>query len=299
MYYNANATNLDFRNQADNSRITINKWVEDQTNNKIRDLIPSGSINPLTTLLITNAVYFKGTWVQPFDKNETRDEVFNVEPGKTVPVQMMQKTDREAIFKYAETDTLQVLEMPYAKGSGKQISMLVLLPKTHDLASVEESLNVQKLAEWRNALISQRVNVMFPKYNLETKYDLSSTLASMGMPTAFTDQADFSGMDGTKNLSIGTVIHQAFADVNEEGTEAAAATVVGMERMSAKNEPPIPTFRADHPFIFIIQDSENGNILFMDGFQTPVFKKMILFFFLIAKLRYEYYFEYFLEIKIT
>ncbi len=269
VYYNANATNLDFRNQADNSRITINKWVEDQTNNKIRDLIPSGSINPLTTLLITNAVYFKGTWVQPFDKNETRDEVFNVEPGKTVPVQMMQKTDREAIFKYAETDTLQVLEMPYAKGSGKQISMLVLLPKTHDLASVEESLNVQKLAEWRNALISQRVNVMFPKYNLETKYDLSSTLASMGMPTAFTDQADFSGMDGTKNLSIGTVIHQAFADVNEEGTEAAAATVVGMERMSAKNEPPIPTFRADHPFIFIIQDSENGNILFMGRVSNP------------------------------
>ena len=270
VFYNANITNLDFKNQPDNSRITINKWVEDQTENKIKDLIPRGEINPLTRLVITNAIYFKGNWAQPFDKNETRDDIFNVEPGKTVHVQMMQKTDEEAIFNYTETDNLQVLEMPYAKGSGKQISLLILLPKTHDLTTIEESLTEQKLSELRNALISQRVNIMLPKFNLETKYSLSSTLASMGMPMAFTDRADFSGMDGMKNLYIGTAIHQAFVDVNEEGTEAAAATVVGTEAMSARNEMPIPTFRADHPFILIIHDSENGNILFIGRVSNPV-----------------------------
>jgi serpin B len=269
VYYQANANNLDFKNQADNSRVTINTWVEDQTNNKIKDLIPKGSINPLTRLVITNAIYFKGTWVQAFNKNETRDDVFTVATGITVPVRMMEKTDNNSVFRYTETDTLQVLEMPYATDSKKQLSMLVLLPKKNNLTSVEASLTVDRLSELRNGLISQKVNVRFPKFNIETRYGLPETLISMGMPTAFTDLADFSEMDGTRNLYIGDVIHQAFIDVNEEGTEAAAATAVVMDAMASSHEIPVPVFHADHPFIFIIQDNETGNILFMGRVNNP------------------------------
>jgi len=271
-YYNANATNLDFQNQPDISRVTINRWVEDQTNNKITDLFSKRAITELTRLVIANAVYFKGTWIEPFEKNETRDDVFYITPEKTVPVKMMENFDS---FNYTETDDLQVLRMPYisgSEGSGRRISMLILLPKTHTLASIEESLTVQKLSELRNALVSQKVRVMFPKFNLETQYDLSSTLASMGMPTAFTDKADFSGMDGVKNLLnliTGTVIHQAFVEVNEEGTEAVAVTGGDMYMSCAPPTRLPPTFRADHPFIFFIQDSGNGNILFMGRVNNP------------------------------
>jgi serpin B len=182
---------------------------------------------------------------------------------------MMERTDEEAVFNYTETDTLQVLEMPYAQDGGKQLSMFVLLPNGNDLAPLEDSLTVQKLAEWRNSLSSRRVEVYFPKFKLETKYSLPRTLASMGMPTAFTGQADFSGMDGTRNLYIGDVIHQAFVEVNEEGTEAAAATAVIMRLTAIREEPPIPVFRADHPFLFLIQDNESGNILFIGRVMDP------------------------------
>jgi serpin B len=269
VYYQANATNLDFINQSDNSRIIINTWVEDQTSNKIKDMFPKGAINPLTRLVITNAVYFKGKWAKPFNSNETRDGIFNIEPGKTVHVQMMQRTDKDAVFGYIETDKLQVLEMPYATDSKKQVSMIVILPKNNNLTSVEESITVEQLSDLKNTSVLQRVNVTFPKFKLDTKNNLAGTLIQIGMPTAFIDQADFSGMDGSRNLFIGDVIHQAFIEVNEEGTEAAAATGVAFEYISIRNESSIPTFRADHPFIFIIQDSENGNILFMGRVNNP------------------------------
>ena len=268
-FYSANATNMDFRNQPEPSRLTINGWVEDQTNNRIRDLIPQGGIDPMTRLVITNAVYFKGTWVKQFDANKTKEALFTITPGTTVPVQMMERTDKDAHFNYTETDTVQVLEMPYAKDGGKQLSMLVILPKGNDLSAVEDSLTVQQMSEWRNALEGLRVKVYFPKFTMETKYSLPRTLASMGMPTAFTPRADFSGMDGTKNLYIGDVIHQAFVDVNEEGTEAAAATAVVIVATAIRDEPPIPEFRADHPFLFLIQDNDTGNILFMGRVMNP------------------------------
>ena len=151
VFYNANATNLDFINQPENSRITINTWVEDQTNNKIKDLVPSGAIDQLTRLVITNAVYFKGKWVEPFDENQTKDDIFYVFPGSTVPVHMMQRTDEEAIFWYTETENLQVLEMPYATDNKKQVSMIILLPKNMDLTSVEKSLTAEQLSELKNS----------------------------------------------------------------------------------------------------------------------------------------------------
>jgi serpin B len=268
-YYGANATNMDFRNQPEPSRQTINRWVEDHTNNRIRDLIPQGAIDPLTRLVITNAVYFKGTWVKQFDANKTKEAPFTVAPGTTVPVRMMERTDEDALFNYTETDTVQVLRMPYAADGGKQLSMLVILPKGNDLSAVEKTLTVERLDDWRNALSSRRVMVYFPKFTMETKYSLPATLSAMGMPTAFTTDADFSGMDGTRNLFIGDVIHQAFVDVNEEGTEAAAATAVIIRLTAIRDEPPIPVFRADHPFLFLIQDDETGNILFMGRVMDP------------------------------
>jgi serpin B len=268
-WYGANVTNLDFRNNPDGSRAIINRWVEEQTEEKIRDLLPAGSIDALTRLVITNAIYFKGTWAEQFDPNETTDEEFRVGPNETVQVRMMQRTDEDAVFGYAETDALQVLEMPYAHGNGTELSMLVLLPKGDNLTAVEERLDADMVAELRDSLDSQRVRVYFPKFKLETEYSLPRVLAAMGMPTAFTGDADLSGMDGTRDLFVSDVVHKAFVDVNEEGTEAAAATGVVVNLVSAPIEDTVPVFRADHPFVFMIVEEDSGTVLFMGRVADP------------------------------
>lgn len=271
--YGAKITSLDFISKPEESRETINSWVEDKTEKKIKDLIPAGVINPMTRLVITNAIYFKGNWVKQFDKNKTADTEFRVAPGKTMTVPMMQRTDEDAVFLYAENGDLQMLSMPYEHSAGRKMSMVVLLPKEDDsLAVTETSLNAGTLAALRQSASSQRVKVYFPKFTVKTKYSqMGKTLAAMGMPTAFSANADFSGMDGKNDLFISDVIHQAFVDVNEEGTEAAAATAVVMRLAAAPANPePVPVFRADHPFIFLIQDDETGTILFMGRIVNPV-----------------------------
>lgn len=165
-------------------------------------------------------------------------------------------------FNYAETNKLQLLELLY---EGEDLSMLIILPKDDYLKSLEDLLSLEKLSELRNSLSEQEVDVFLPKFKFETKYFMKKTLIEMGMPSAFLN-ADFSGMDGTKNLFISNVIHQAFVEVNEEGTEAAAATGVVMKELAiAENI----IFRADHPFIFMIQERETGNILFMGRVFDP------------------------------
>ncbi|MCK9578862.1 MAG: serpin family protein [Methanoregula sp.] len=270
-YYGAKTTNLDFIGQPEASRITINQWVEEQTNDKIKDLLPAGTIDPITRLVITNAIYFKGTWVKQFDTERTSDEDFRTASGKTVRVPMMQRTDEDAVYRYVENDDLQLLAMPYEHASGRELSMAVLLPKEDSLAPLEASLGTETFSDLQQSATSRRVMVYFPKFTLKTKYErMAETLAAMGMPTAFTANADFSGMDGKSNLLISDVIHQAYVDVNEEGTEAAAATAVVMKLAAAPMEPePIPVFRADHPFIFFIQDNETGAILFMGQVTDP------------------------------
>lgn len=267
-YYSANVTNLDFTTQPEASRITINRWVEERTNDLIKDLLPEGSISPLTRLVITNAIYFKGTWVKQFDENKTVEAEFRKGPGESVLVPMMQRTDEEAVYGYAETNTLQVLEMPYTHESGTGLSMLVILPD--EIEAAEESLDAQKIDDLRQSLTERRVNVYFPKFSLETTYPLAETLAAMGMPTAFTDAADLSGMDGTQNLFVSSVVHKAFVDVNEEGTEAAAATGVIINMKTSLGGDETPVFRADHPFIFAILDNDTGTILFMGRVVDPV-----------------------------
>ncbi|MCE5338956.1 MAG: serpin family protein, partial [Methanomicrobiaceae archaeon] len=185
-WYGANATSLDFINDPDGSRETINRWVEGETEDRIRDLLPPGSINPLTRLVITNAIYFKGTWVEQFDPAETTEEEFRVAPNQTVTVPMMHGN---AVYPYAETETLRVLEMPYAHGNETELAMLVLLPKKDNLTAAEEVLDAERLAGLRGSLVSQNVRVFFPKFTLETGYPLPGVLAAMGMPTAFANDA--------------------------------------------------------------------------------------------------------------
>ena len=260
-WYGANATSLDFINDPEGSRETINRWVEEQTEDRIRDLLPPNSIDPLTRLVITNAIYFKGTWVEQFDANETTEEEFRVAPNETVLVPMMHG---DAVYPYAETETLRVLEMPYAHGNETELAMLVLLPKKDNLTAAEEVLDAERLAGLRGSLVSQNVRVFFPKFTLETGYPLPGVLAAMGMPTAFAnDAADLSGMDGTRDLFITGVFHKAFIDVNEEGTEAAAATGV------IAGGGVTPVFRADHPFVFLIVEKDSGAILFMGRVVNP------------------------------
>ncbi len=268
--YSASVANLDFINNPEDSRTTINMWVAQQTSARIQDLLPSGSIDPLTRLVITNAIYFKGTWDKQFSKDNTVEEEFLVSPSQTVRVPMMKQTDEDVEFwLYTETDTLQVLGMPYAHKDGKELSMLVILPKGGDLEPVEQSLDTTSLSEMQQAMVYKQVMVYFPRFRLEADYHLSDILKEMGMPTAFIPgEADLSGMDGTTDLYIDDVFHKAFVDVNEEGTEAAAATAVAVSGMAYIE--PIPVFRADHPFIFLIQDNDTGNILFMGRVVNPV-----------------------------
>ncbi len=264
-YYGGVARNLDFKADTEGSRLTINGWVEDQTNDKIKDLIPAGVLNRGTRLVLTNAIYFKGEWVKTFDKSATKDRDFTISRFNKVPVPMMRQSGRDSTFNYAETEDLQLLELPYA---GDDISMLMILPKD-DLGSIEGSLTIQQLSEWRESLTEQRVDIFIPRFKFETKTFMKKTLSKMGMPTAFSNSADFTGMEeeSRENWKIDEVIHQAFVDVNEEGTEAAAATAIVFGPTSMP--PPVPVFMADHPFIFIIQQKETGNILFMGRVSDP------------------------------
>ncbi|MFH1895021.1 MAG: serpin family protein [archaeon] len=267
-YYSAEFTNMDFVNKTEESRKTINSWVEEKTNNKIKNLIPQGSIDSLTRMVLTNAIYFKGDWETQFDKTKTKKEDFKVNETTTVQADMMSLKKGEEEFNYGETEELQIIEMPY---KGKEISMIVLLPK-NSLQETESMLSPEKLDEWKKLMHKKDVYVYFPKFTFETEYSLNEKLAEMGMPTAFSENnADFTGMfDSTKtteNLFISQVIHKAFVKVDEEGTEAAAATAVVMGATSAM--PDFTEFRADHPFIFLIQENSTGSILFIGKVADP------------------------------
>jgi serine protease inhibitor len=275
-YYGGKITNLDFIEQTEKSRQTINTWVEDQTNKKIKDLIPPGVLGPFTRLVLTNAIYFKGTWVNQFDPKNTIEDDFKTGSGQIVKTPMMRLTGEAAKFNYAENDEIQILEMVYG---GEDLSMVILLPKEDidyslnlsedKLKDIERSISAEKWTEWKGLLSERRVDVYLPKFKLETMYLMAGALKEMGMPSAFdASQADFSGMDGTKSLIIQNVIHKAFVEVNEEGTEAAAATAVIVGTTSVA--PPTPVFRCDHPFIFFIQQRISGNILFMGRVSDPL-----------------------------
>jgi serpin B len=266
-WYSVNVTNLDFINQPEDSRQMINNWVAYNTKDKINDLLPAGTVTPLTRLVITNAVYFKDVWAKQFKAENTKDADFHVLPEKTVTVRMMEMSDK---FPYAETANLQMLSLPYSNRSGNNLSMIILLPKSDSLAAAESALEPENLSRLERSASVQQVSVYFPKFRFDTQYLLRQPLTALGMPTAFTNASDFSGMDGSRNFSINDVIHNAFVNVDEEGTEAAAATAVVMAgAYPGEHEKPVPVFRADHPFVFLIQDNNTGAILFLGRVSNP------------------------------
>jgi len=264
-YYGGKIANVDFVNETEKTRQIINSFIEEQTNDKIKEVIPQGYLDPLTRLVLTNAIYFLGEWEQKFDKSDTDEKNFSITPENVVKTPMMHmEPDDVTKFNYANLEDLQILELPY---KGDKISMLILLP-TANLSIIEPSLTAEKLEEYKNQMQETELDdVYLPKFEFDTKYFMKETLSSLGMPTAFSGTANFSGMTLAAQLFIDEVIHQAYIKVDEEGTEAAAATVVIMKLTSMPE--PKPVFNADHPFIFLIQEQETGNILFMGRFTEP------------------------------
>jgi serpin B len=262
-HYGAGLQLVDFAKQAEASRKTINTWVEKQTREKIKDLLPPGTIDSDTRLVLTNAVYFKGNWKYRFKEKMTAPEDFHLTAAKKVKVPMMKYVNGD--FGYHETKTARVLQLPY---DGDELSMMVILPKKKDgLAEVEKALTAEEVAGWVKGISTQKVNVWLPKFKLTREVSLKPVLEKLGMKQAFSDAADFSGISTQEKLLISAVVHKAFVDVNEKGTEAAAATGVVIKAVSAP--PPPKTFRADHPFLFLIREQHSGSILFVGRVSNP------------------------------
>ncbi len=261
-YYGAGLNFVDFARQTETARKTINIWVENKTEQKIKELIKQGMIDSSTTLVLCNAIYFKGNWVRQFDKAKTRDTDFYISPDKTVKVPMM---SQKSEFRFKDFGSFSAIELPY---EGNDLSMIIFLPKEVDgLAGLEKNLTYDNVKVWINKLIASyksEILVNLPEFKTTCELELSKTLSDMGMPHAFAD-ADFSGMTGKKELSISKVIHKAFVDVNEEGTEAAAATAVVMRKGISK----LLIFRADHPFVFLIRENKTESILFIGRIVDP------------------------------
>jgi hypothetical protein len=243
----------------------INQWVAQKTQGLIVNLLGPGMVTKLTRLVLVNAIYFKGAWASQFSTNDTTVQPFYVAPNQTVNVPLMNQTESVG---YYQSDSLQAVELPYRSN----VTMVVLLPKDPGgLAQLEASLTPQELAQVLTNMAGQPVEVFLPKFNLQMTANLVPDLESLGMTDAFTNGvADFSGMDGTNDLSIAVVVHKAFVDVDEAGTVAAAATgvVIGIAAVPPVPAAP-PVFRADHPFLFMIRDTLSGSILFLGRVAVP------------------------------
>jgi serine protease inhibitor len=305
-YYGGGAFPVDFKNKAEGERQKINAWVEDQTNQRIKDLIPAGCIDALTRLVLTNAIYFKGEWKEPFEASLTKEDDF-IAAGEKLRVPLMYKgylrDARYAAFNsdgtsfdtpkevpagpapdpatvYPGKGGFVLAELPY---KGGDLAMVAILPQDADgLPELEKKLSGENVQSWLSKLQARTVHVYLPKFKLETSYGMNDALSAMGMPRAFVDPskpngAQFDGMTTSADLEhklfIGAVLHKAFVDVNEKGTEAAAATAVLMPAAAAfrppKMVPFIPTFRADHPFLFAIRDVKTGTLLFLGRLTSP------------------------------
>jgi serpin B len=267
--YAAPLESVDFAGAAEAQRTHINSWVATETQDLIRDLLPQGSLDELTRLVLVNAVYFKGDWVQAFDTEATRPEPFHVGGTTAARVPMMRQTNAH---RYAEIDGVQVVEMPY---QGDELAMTIVLPRERNgLGALEASFDQAAVDRWVGALTPTRVEVVLPRFRLDdARIPLKDTLASLGMTRAFDRAtADFSGMANPANyedeLYISDCFHEAFVEVDEEGTEAAAATAVVMGSRGGAPQPPA-AFRADHPFLFMIRDLESGTILFLGRVNDP------------------------------
>jgi serpin B len=262
--YHAPLTPLDFIANPEAARSEINLWTEEHTKEKIKNLFPAGTLDAQTRLVLTSAIYFYGKWQDPFVTSRTQPAPFTLPTGATRQANFMNQTSH---FGYTETPSAQILEMRYA---GTGIAFDVLLPKTlSGLPGLEKSLTPENLSGWLGNLITRNVQVSLPKFRAESEFSLRQTLSTMGMPTAFADKADFSGIDPKGGLAISEVVHKAFVDVTEQGTEAAAATGITMRPTAMRMPEQAVVFRADHPFIFLIRDTCNDVVLFIGRLTKP------------------------------
>lgn len=258
--YGAGLRLLDFVKASEQSRQTINQWVSKQTEEKIKDLLPPGSINDQTRLVLTNAIYFNAAWQSQFKPEDTADGQFHLLNGSDVTAQMMKQTLSTG---YTKGSNYQAVELPY---DGDELSMVILLPEADQFKAFQDTLNSQQVSDIVKDIKYQPVALTMPKFKIESQFNLKDTLSAMGMPSAFTG-ADFSGMDGRKDLEISDVVHKAYVSVDETGTEAAAASGVTMRLTAMPAEPVQVTI--DHPFIFLIRDIKTGTVLFIGRVMDP------------------------------
>ncbi|MCH8209150.1 MAG: serpin family protein [Nitrospinae bacterium] len=265
--YHAAPRAADFETSVESARQSINRWVEDLTENLIRDLIPPDTLSELTRLILVNAMYFKGYWVFAFDEELTQEKPFKrgLSGGGERPVPMMFQTDE---FWYMEEEDFQVLQLPYAGGD---LAMLAILPREVDgLESIEKNLAAGNLEDWISKLRRETVQALLPKFKLSAGMMLGNVLRKMGMNDAFSPEAaDFSKITQREKIYLSEVAHQAFVEVNEKSTEAAATAGI-VDGLGEPEEPPkIYFFRADHPFVFMIRDQNSGSILFLGCLVDP------------------------------
>jgi serpin B len=259
--YGAGLRILDFINETEKSRVTINDWVSDQTGGRINDLIPPGAIDALTRLVLTNAIYFNAAWAYPFDEKATANGPFYLLDGGQVSVPMMKQTES---FGYTEGEGYQAVELTY---DGDELSMVILLPEAGQFQAFEDQLQAQEVGDIISDVQPAQVTLTMPKFEFDSEFSLKDTLTEMGMPIAFSGAADFSGMTGNLGLAISDVLHKAFVSVDEAGTEAAAATAVIVGETVAPGQQVEVTI--DRPFIFLIRDIETGAILFVGRVLNP------------------------------
>ncbi len=258
--YAAGMREVDFA-QSEEARQAINEWVEEETREKIKDLIPEGTLNDLTRLVLANAIYFKAAWQRPFEESMTAKGEFTLLDGGMVEVDMMRQS---AMLGYIKGDGYQAVELPYSSGSA---AMLVFLPDAGRFEEFEQALDAELIEAVTAEMGRAQVDLSMPKFRFESSFSLNEVLAALGMTDAFGMEADFSGMTGKPDLFISSVVHKAFVDVNEAGTEAAAATAVIMELKAMPAES--VTLRIDRPFVFTILDRKTGTILFMGRVLDP------------------------------
>lgn len=266
-HYQSDLMAVDFMGAPEDCRQEINGWVEEKTENKIKELLKQGTVTSMTRLALVNAIYFKGNWMNRFDEANTKEMPFRVSENETKSVKMMHQM-KKLPYNYIPEHQVQVLELPYV---GEELSMFILLPEEgpNSLQKLENELTPEKLDEWTtrdNMDQDSEVIIHLPKFKLEESYELNEALGKLGMTDVFcAAKADLSGMNGEGGLFLSTVAHKAFVDVNEEGTEAAAATAGIVAFCMLREE----HFMADHPFLFFIRHNKSKSILFLGSFRSP------------------------------
>jgi len=260
--YGAAPTALDFKAAPEDGRRVINAWVAEKTSDKIVDLLPNGSIDKSSRLVVTNAIYFKGRWSLPFEASATKDEPFETSPSKTKTTPMMHTTDS---YGFGEAGDVKLLELRY---DGSDIAMMLVLPNDRaGLAKVEQKLDAATYESWTKSIKRRRVALTLPKVKFESGGSMAAPLRELGMRTAFTNGADFAGIAPEK-IQIDQVVQKSFVAIDENGTEAAAATGVVM-RTTSLQVGGVADFKADHPFLFFLHDAKKGTILFAGRVSDP------------------------------